>query len=189
MRFRRLTQLCAAAALALAGTAVQAHPGSGPHDNAKGPPMPGAHHPAADWRGGRAGPPYGPTAAERAEWIDECQARTSDDFEDDRWYRRSRRDSDARGERERLRCETYYDDYYAYYARQTPAYRPSGHGHMHMPASADCCAPPPATRPECAETVEYEYVDVPARRVIRRAPRPAPDKRIRLVPDKRVGTS
>ena len=36
--------------------------------------------------------------------------------------------------------------------------------------------------PECTETVEYEYVDVP----VRAKPRPVPDKRVKVVPDKRV---
>ena len=102
--------------------------------------------------------------------------------------------------RNRDACEAYLDDYYAYYgsyygnrqggygtawAQPAPGYGYPGYGHAaygYMPVASGCCQPVTA-QPECTETVEYEYVDAPARRAIpRRAPRAkiAPDKRIRL---------
>lgn len=99
--------------------------------------------------------------------------------------------------RTRDQCETYLDDYYARanYARANPGYAygygyPGGYGHQggypayaYIPVQNGCCQPAPV-QPDCVETVEYEYVDAPARRVIRRAP----DKRVRVVPDKRIRT-
>lgn len=98
-------------------------------------------------------------------------------------------------DRSRLRdeCEGYLDDYYAYYSHASAfhaqAYRGYAYPH-HYGYAAHCCQPQPAmmapvTRqraqePECTETVEYEYEDVPA------APRPAPQKRVKIVPDKRI---
>jgi hypothetical protein len=82
-------------------------------------------------------------------------------------------------------CERYFDDYYAYYAAhaRAPAYGQPMYGY-------GCCQPmamlPARPAPECREEVRYvtEYVTVPGRRIIPR--RPAPDKRVRIVPDKRV---
>ena len=65
-------------------------------------------------------------------------------------------------------CETALDNYYA----SGPGYGP---GVIMVPVTIP--APP------CVETVTTNYV--PARRVIRR-PAPRPDKRIRIVPDKRI---
>jgi hypothetical protein len=105
-------------------------------------------------------------------------------------------------------CEAYLDDYYARYAAGgygqaaqpgysqayvQPGYAPyySGYGY----AGATCCGGaqvmvPVQPAPECTETVEYIYEDVPApRRSYRPAPRRTkivPDKRIKIVPDKRV---
>jgi Glycine zipper 2TM domain len=94
--------------------------------------------------------------------------------------------------RNRDECETYLDEYYAYYARAGQGY---GYGHPYQalaaqPGGTACCqgAPmmmvpmmmTPRAQTECTETVEY--VDVP----VRRRARPAPTKRIRVIPDKRV---
>jgi len=100
--------------------------------------------------------------------------------------------------RVRDQCETYLDDYYARanYARANPGYAygygyPGGYGGgysypavAYVPAQQNGCCQPARPQPDCVETVEYEYVDAPARRVIRRAP----DKRVRVVPDKRIRT-
>lgn len=107
-------------------------------------------------------------------------------------------------------CEAYLDNYYASYGQggysypgagypgagyasygygngyPYPAYGYSGYGY----ASGGCCGGAPMmmvpiqrAEPECTETVEYVYEDVPAP-----APRPryVPQKRQRIVPDKRV---
>lgn len=96
---------------------------------------------------------------------------------------------DKAEDRDRVRdqCETYLDDYYARanYARANPGYA-YGYGYPaygYVPVQNGCCQPA-RPQPDCVETVEYEYVDAPARRVIRRAP----DKRVRVVPDKRIRT-
>lgn len=97
---------------------------------------------------------------------------------------------DKAEDRARVRdeCETYLDQYYAAYAQ--PGY---AQGYYPAAYAQGCaCARPaamvPARRePACTETVEYEYVDVPARPARRYIPRRAtPDKRIRIAPDKRV---
>ncbi|MCB2058933.1 MAG: glycine zipper 2TM domain-containing protein [Novosphingobium sp.] len=86
-------------------------------------------------------------------------------------------------------CETYLDDYYAYYAQGSYGYQ--SYGYAYPAQGYGCCyaAPmmmvpvmPARTEPECSETVEYEYVDVP----VRAKPRPVPDKRVKVVPDKRI---
>lgn len=116
--------------------------------------------------------------------------------------------SEDRG-RIRDECEAYLEDYYARYSggyqghgypgygypAGGPGYAPQGYYPYqgHYPAyAAGCCAPmmavPVATRgePQCTETVEYVYEDVP---VSRPAPRrAAPQKRVKVVPDKRVRT-
>ena len=88
-------------------------------------------------------------------------------------------------------CESYLDDYYAQSAQ--PAYGAPGYGYQtygYAPAYYGYAVPvtmvqvPVQSRPHCKEAVTYEYVSVPVRR--RHIPRPLPDKRIRLVPDKRV---
>ena len=107
--------------------------------------------------------------------------------------------------RVRDQCEAYLDDYYARanYARANPGYAyaagygyPGGGyygagyygggypGYVLVPVQNGCCQPAAARQPDCTETVEYEYVDAPRARVIRRAP----DKRVRVVPDKRIRT-
>ncbi|MBB4857870.1 hypothetical protein HNO88_001184 [Novosphingobium chloroacetimidivorans] len=100
--------------------------------------------------------------------------------------------------RARDECEAYLDDYYA---RYTASYPQSGYGGQAYPGygysgyapaygyPAGCCTsapvmmvPAPAA-PQCTETVEYVYEDVPARPRTRRH---VPDKRVKIVPDKRV---
>ena len=107
--------------------------------------------------------------------------------------------------RARDECETYLDDYYARYSQPVSHGYPGygyGYGYVqqaYAPAGGCCGAgvpmmmvpvmmvPRPA--PECTETVETVYENVPARRRIYRAPRPVPDKRIRVAPDKRIRTN
>lgn len=101
--------------------------------------------------------------------------------------------------RSRDECEAYLADYYAHYTRG--AYYPAygyGYGYpapaYHAYAAPGCCVaaqpmmmvPPARAEPECTETVEYVYEDVPQR--------PAPGKRHiprrgKIVPDKRVPIS
>lgn len=107
-------------------------------------------------------------------------------------------------------CEAYLDDYYARYAAggygsvgqpgYSQAYVQPGYVQTYGAygyAGAPCCggAPmmvPVQPAPQCTETIEYIYEDVPApRRSYRPAPRRTkivPDKRIKIVPDKRVST-
>jgi hypothetical protein len=115
-------------------------------------------------------------------------------------------------ERDRDECEAYLDDYYARYAASYggPAYPgyPGGYAQPGYTMSyaptygypaGGCCGSAPVmvvpvqSQPECTETVEYIYEDVPVRR---RSYRPAPkrtkivaDKRIRVAPDKRVAVN
>ena len=153
-------------ALALSACPALAHEGAGydvPHPAwQNGPPQPYSQHPMME-----------PDAREA--WLAECRHRLS--MHGNRWDRDDR-------EREMDQCEAYLDSYYAYYRsyqdRPYPAYAyaaPCCQPMMMVPA-----APEPRTEPECTETVEYEYVDVPARPKAR----PAPDKRIKVVPDKRI---
>jgi uncharacterized protein YcfJ len=88
--------------------------------------------------------------------------------------------------RYRDECEAYLDDYYARYVHgayyPAPAYAYPG---------SDCCmaarmVPVARTEPECTETVEYVYEDVPARPAPKKRYIPRPDKRTKIVPDKRV---
>lgn len=91
--------------------------------------------------------------------------------------------------RVRDECESYLDSYYDYYAY---ASRHPGYGFGYQPAygyAAGCCqaapvAIAPRREPECTETVEYVYEDVPARPKVRRIP----TKRVKIVPDKRIKT-
>lgn len=89
-------------------------------------------------------------------------------------------------------CEAWLDNYYASYAAGYPGAYP-GYGYAggaygypafaYVPVQTGCCQPA-RPKPDCVETVEYEYVDVPVRRA--RHIRRAPDKRVRVVPDKRI---
>jgi hypothetical protein len=104
--------------------------------------------------------------------------------------------------RARDECEAYLDDYYARYAAAgyggytAPAgYMQGGYAPAYRYAGAGCCMAPvmmvPAqTQPECTETVEYVYEDVPVqRRTYRpRRTKAVPDKRVKIVPDKRIST-
>lgn len=101
---------------------------------------------------------------------------------------------DRAEDRDRVRdeCESYLDSYYDYYAY---AGRHPGNVYRYgyQPAygyPAGCCQPAPIAmaprgEPECTETVEYVYEDVPARPKVRRISSP-PTK---IVPDKRVRTN
>lgn len=112
-------------------------------------------------------------------------------------------------QRNRDTCEAYLDDYYASYQNAwasrgyQPTYGYQGYPVAYAPAygyAQGCCggAPmmmvpaPVQPAPQCTETVEYIYEDVPARTVHRPAParraKTVPDKRVRMAPDKRVST-
>jgi hypothetical protein len=101
--------------------------------------------------------------------------------------------------RNRDECEAYLDDYYAGYSQQ-PAYpggpvyggypqqqayyAAPGYGYQGQPMMM---VPVQQAQPNCVETVEYVYEDVPvrpARRVIPRRSKVVPDKRVKLVPAK-----
>ncbi|GGC04372.1 hypothetical protein GCM10011494_23590 [Novosphingobium endophyticum] len=98
--------------------------------------------------------------------------------------------------RNRDECEAYLDDYYARYTHG--GYYPAhgyaqGHGYPQgygYPAAGCCMAARPVmmvpvarAEPECTETIEYVYEDVPARPAPSRRYIPRPSK---IVPDKRV---
>lgn len=106
--------------------------------------------------------------------------------------------AEDRNQYERDECESYLDDYVARYQAGYSGY---GYGHYGYgqaygysaySGGSNCCSAQavmmvPAARqvrgaPDCVETVEYEYVDVP----VRAAPRPAPRKRVQTAPDKRI---
>lgn len=100
--------------------------------------------------------------------------------------------------RSRDECEAYLDDYYARYNGGGYAQPGYGEGYYDQPSyrghpaygygyAAPMMMVPVMVQPQkpCVETVTTtQYVTRPARRTIRRAPRP--DKRIRIAPDKRV---
>ncbi|EJU10068.1 hypothetical protein LH128_25808 [Sphingomonas sp. LH128] len=100
--------------------------------------------------------------------------------------------------RNRDECEAYLDDYYAHYERGGvyPGYAPQGYYPAYGYPAQGCCmgqpmmmVPVAQPKPNCTETVEYVYEDVPvrpARRVIPRRSKVVPDKRVKIVPDKRV---
>lgn len=78
--------------------------------------------------------------------------------------------------RVRDECESYLNSYYDYYAQAglNPGYG-YGPGYGHQARG----------EPQCTETVEYVYEDVPVRPKVRRIPaRPA-----KIVPDKRIRTN
>lgn len=103
---------------------------------------------------------------------------------------------DAR--RNRNECEAYLEDYYARYTHgggyypgygadqqgYYPAYGYAGQPMMMVPVMMMPAAQP---KPNCTETVEYVYEDVPVRAkpAKRYIPR-RPDKRVKITPDKRV---
>jgi hypothetical protein len=110
--------------------------------------------------------------------------------------------------RNRDECEAYLDDYYARYTQGGyGGYGGYGYPQGYQPAygyqAQGCCmaqpmmmvpvmmVPAQRAEPECTETVEYVYEDVPVRprqRYIPRARKGVPDKRVKIVPDKRVPT-
>ncbi len=87
----------------------------------------------------------------------------------------------------RDRCEAYLDDYYAHYAYAGPGY---GYGAQAYGGGYGCCQQPMMMvpvytvpgEPDCKETVEYVYEDVPVRPRARRIS----SKRVKIVPDKRI---
>lgn len=94
-------------------------------------------------------------------------------------------------------CEAYLDRYTSHQG-YAPAYGMYGHGQavswgyapvtVMMPVAMMPVAAPQAQQRECKETiVTEEWVSVPGRPKIRYIPpRRAPDKRVKIVPDKRV---
>jgi len=108
--------------------------------------------------------------------------------------------------RNRDECEAYLDDYLVRYDQggypghgyghgQAYGYSQAGYGY----AAGGCCmmaqpmmmVPVMQAKPQCTETVEYVYEDVPVRpRPVKRyVPKPTkvvPDKRIKTAPDKRI---
>lgn len=160
MRASPLLRSClAGAALALAGMTAPALAGENHgHEGSDGPPP--------EWYD--RGPPgaYDFMRA-REDWLAECRRRMPP----------SSHGSGPDG------CAAFLDDFYA---RRAPSYGYPAQGYtfggptVMVPVMQSSQADP-----ECTETVEYVYDDVPARRQLQRAPRRAPDKRIRLVPDKR----
>jgi hypothetical protein len=162
--------MIAGSALAIAATAASASPPDGP------PMSPPDHGPGMMHHGQG----YTPSPEFRDSWLAECTDRLAEG--------RGRRE--ARHAEER--CVRYFDNYYDYYRMNQPA---PGYAYGYQGAAmgyGGCCQQPammPAPRiarrePECTETVEYEYVDVPVRR--RPPPPPAPAKRVKVVPDKRI---
>lgn len=82
--------------------------------------------------------------------------------------------------RDRDECEAYFDDYQARY--QNGGYAQQGYypGYVYP---AQGWMPPARTEPNCTETVEYVYEDVPvrpARRAIPSRSKAVPDKRVRI---------
>jgi hypothetical protein len=120
---------------------------------------------------------YAPGPEMRVRWVDECSERLSEDNRHER-----KRDRLHEQDRARTNCERYYDSYYDYYSGHYRAWQPNAQPAYYQPSRtrAGGCDPSPDCRRDCTETVEYEYVDVP----VRAAPRP--DKRIRIIPDKRI---
>jgi hypothetical protein len=115
-------------------------------------------------------------------------------------------------DRVRDECEAYLANYYASYAGGQqphpgphrgyaqpygyPAYS-AGYAPAYGYAAGGCCTSAPVMmvpaavqpQPECTETVEYIYEDVPVRHTTYRPAKRTkivPDKRIRLSPDKRI---
>jgi hypothetical protein len=157
------------------------------------PPPPGAVAAPGPWAAPRAPQPYAVDPQMRAGWIAECHRRMGsgrdDRWDGDRGHRRDR-DRDRAGPVDDG-CESYFDGYYAHH-NAVAAAGPGNYGSYGY-AQGCCQAAPmmmaPQAAPECRETVEYEYVDAPARRVVpprRTYRRVVPDKRIRVVPDKRI---
>lgn len=96
------------------------------------------------------------------------------------------RAEDRRADRDA--CEAYLDDYYAdHHGGREYGHPAYGYGYPAYGYAVPMVMVPVMVRSQkpCVETVvTEEYVTTPARRHIRRAPRP--DKRVRIVPDKRI---
>lgn len=163
-----------------------------------------------DWREGRHPGGYSPDfEAARQDWLEDCRHRVSDNgvggaviggiaggLIGNRIAGRDNRTvgtvagaavgaiagaaidkAEDRG-RDRDDCEAFLDDYYARGPQGYP-----GHGYYGY-AVPMVMVPVMLPGKPCVETVTTtEYVSRPARRYI---PRPRPDKRIRVVPDKRI---
>lgn len=120
----------------------------------------------------------------RADWLGECRRRMSED----RWDHRRRRDRDRGYDEAAAYCQSYLD----YYSPAGLTYVPMT---MMVPARMVPVAGAAAAPQEpCIETeVIEEWVPEPAaQRIIPRRPVRQPqirDKRIKLVPDKRVRTN
>jgi hypothetical protein len=131
---------------------------------------------------------YAPSSDARARWLDECSERLAESGSAGRYDhldRRQRRESRARDRAQaRTSCERYYDSYYDYYSGHYRAWQPGAQSTSYLPrrARTEGCDSSPDCRCDCGEVVEYEYVDVP----VRATPRRVPDKRVKIVPDKRV---
>lgn len=127
---------------------------------------------------------YAPSPEARSRWVEECSERLSagqGQVRDPYSSRRQRKEQRTRDRQSaRASCESYYDSYYEYHAGHYRAWQPGVRTASRPPAAyaPAGCDPSPDCRRNCAEVVEYEYVDVPVRAAPR--PRPAPDKRIRL---------
>lgn len=148
-------------------------------------PMSGEHDMRPVWQG-PAGEAMMPDARTRDAWLRECHRRTEYYYDGghDGWgnrhhrRRRGNHHADAPGY---SYCEAYFDDYYRTYAQR---------GYAHANAMPMMAHPRPmmmaqASQP-CEEVVTTEYVPVRSRFIPRRpARRAAPDKRIRVMPDKR----
>lgn len=114
------------------------------------------------------------------------------------------------GSRARDECEAYLDDYYARYEGDRTSQRYTAYAHT-GPANASgypgyypanpyggCCGPFPVTMvpisvqpaPQCTETIEYVYEDVPVKKRVYRSKavktNVAGDKRVHMTTGKRV---
>lgn len=116
--------------------------------------------------------------------------------------------------RNRDECEAYLDDYYARYTQRGPrlpyeygyaqqgyAAYPSYGGYPAYGYVQPCCMAQPMmmvpmmvpAKPQCTETIEYVYEDVPVRpaprkRYIPKRTKIVPDKRVKIVPQKLIKT-
>ena len=155
-----------------------------------------AHDHGPDWQDGASEAPrprFDPAAREA--WLADCRHSMGPD----------RRDPRVADE-----CESILSDYYARfydgsYRQPDPGYAYPGYGYPgygypgHAPAyfpgyppQNGCCTTAPVVmvpvqqpKPECTETIEYVYEDVPVRRKVYK-PRVVHDKRVKIVPDKRI---
>lgn len=164
------------------GPVVQPIPGA--------PPLPGGPDMRPVWQGA-GGPVMLPDPRTRDAWLDECHRRTTMYYGGSRKKHRRNRDDWRRRDSAYTYCEAYFDDYYRTYTHRGPAY---GHGYAYavpVYAAPMMMTHAPVVQPakeNCVETVTTTYEPVRTRVIPRRpAPRRViPDKRIRVVPDKRL---